>query len=1085
MIRNVVLFVSCVALLAILVYGFLALTDEPDYATSRPASPEESLPPRSELSGAGEPFRFAEMVEVPGGGEMMFRRYDPRTGQPTDMLRCADWQTAPDSRNEILVTRPELTMLLPSGMIAVISADKGRLAAERVRRNEIAPKFGRLDGNATILIDLETRADRGPRDERPQDFIKIELGTVEFDLERAELRSEDALHVESQEFEISGRGLELVWNQIDNRVDRLVLAQGEQVVLRSSRGLLGDFGEPSSRPAADVKTPSPASAKSKIVRKTRKPRRRPTTYECTLTGGIVADHYRGDARIAGLRAESLLLTFDVGGGAGLPGRGPAGERPSQAAERLVVRWSGPLTLMGADPPAQRATARRRLTASGDVVLERGEARVQCGSLEYHEETRQIWLHPAADGRVELTLGDGQSASARTIYVDQARGIIKLIGDVSLRSREADAAAADGKLGVALRCRDWAELKLARRTDAAATQPAAASAAAPTDELLALGRLESATFVGEVRGDFGRQRLGAQRFELRFRADAPQTDTAAGSLEAGLEAATAWGEVELRDGGDVLRGAQVDLAFAQTAEGELFPRRMVALGGVEISRGDAEISGARVTASFEPLVAEAAAPSAAPSAAPGVAPGRTRFSLRSLEIAGNARLVDPRSETAARGDRVVAAFVGENSLSTATVYGTSSRPARLHAAPFTVRGEQIDVDRAAQTLHIDGPSRLSFRSDRGLQGQSLARAATVTVSADRTLHVDGRANQVDFDGNVLARSGDETMRARSLRLLLEDAAPEAAAAPRPDSPLQIFVREARRAVGIDENSRNDSVLDLDAEVGERVRKVPVRLVAQSALVKSEVAADGGAPPLTSASLEAPRLEVDIPGRRITTTGATTLLLTNRRGVEESSGERDALGLPSALLTSGPSQTAMACDDGMTYLFGEAGPERRDVALFTGQVYFVHRAGREMVNLEDMLPAAQRDPAALARLKSRNASLNSDRMEVEFSVEGEPGSRGAGALGTAPLRLAWLQATGNVLLQDRQETGGRQVNAHVVEFNRLRGLVRVGGTSTVWARIYTENRQTGATDLHTAEQYIIDMTNGTVRVPGPAEGTLGRQ
>ena len=190
----------------------------------------------------------------------MFRRYDDQTGRPRDMFLCEDWQPVPGSKNEIRVSAPELAIMLPSGMIATISADEGQITVDRVEQSQMRPKTGWLEGNAKIVVDRETGVDRTPSAERPEDVITIALDRLEFDLEGGELKTDGRVAVSSDDFEIAGSGLNLVWNQADNRIETLTLARGEEFVLYPAAGLFGmvnktepvqaEEAEPATAPAA-------------------------------------------------------------------------------------------------------------------------------------------------------------------------------------------------------------------------------------------------------------------------------------------------------------------------------------------------------------------------------------------------------------------------------------------------------------------------------------------------------------------------------------------------------------------------------------------------------------------------------------------------------------------------------------------------------------------------------------------------------------------------------------------------------------------------------------------------------------------
>jgi hypothetical protein len=233
-----------------------------------------------------------------------------------------------------------------------------------------------------------------------------------------------------------------------------------------------------------------------------------------------------------------------------------------------------------------------------------------------------------------------------------------------------------------------------------------------------------------------------------------------------------------------------------------------------------------------------------------------------------------------------------------------------------------------------------------------------------------------------------------------------------------------------------------------------------------------------------LEVDIVHRQIFTTGLTELLMVDRRGLGESGQANDALGLPSALMTRGASQTAMRCEGRMTYVLGPDGPNRQDTAVFEDRVVFVHCSGNQMVNLEEMLPKGATAAQLTDPTRSRRASLDCDRLECWFRpTAGKGDMQRGGALTRTPLQLASLLATGSVYLRDQQATRVRDVHADAVEFNRDEDRIQIQGVAGTDARVYFEDTQTGQSDSHAGPQIVINLKDGTIR-SGQMTGELRR-
>ena len=576
MARNAVLLVSTLAILGVLFVVYTTMLDDPVVpADATGTAGGDTLP----VGPSGDPsaaLPIAGVGEVPPGEAIEFTVYDERTGRPQQHFRCDEWTPVKGSKGEIQVSKPQLVISLPSGRTATISADVGQVTVERIERGAGEPRRGWLRGDVRIVLQTPARGDATAAEPAQRDLTTIHLEHLEFDLEPGTLHADGMVRVTSSAFELSGTGLDLVWNEADNVVESLVIYQGEQLTVFRGVGLFRANGGQASglstdRPEAGPPESSDGPPQKEPAAARAKRRRRNTSYLCTLSGGVVAEQFDGDQSVGKLEADQVRLLFDMSGAADRiigesDAPGPAATQPAERRGRMVVRWNGPLRI---DPQSasQADEARRHLEASGETVtLTHTDGVVQCGRLEYRDETQQIWLHPRADGRVHFSLGARLSASASSVYIDQANNIIKLIGDVSLDSQRGET---PGARRQSIRCSLWAELHLAAKTKAVPTSQ-------PTSEqqgrLLSYGQLESATFVGDAAVEIGGQTLTAQRVDARFKpGDGEQT------LDTALEMATATGTVRLAREGEALECEQLALTFAVTADGELYPSHMDANG----------------------------------------------------------------------------------------------------------------------------------------------------------------------------------------------------------------------------------------------------------------------------------------------------------------------------------------------------------------------------------------------------------------------------------------------------------------------------------------------------------------------------
>lgn len=1081
MVRNIVLAASTLAVLGLIVVGYAVLVQRPHWEDTQREQMEPPLAPSDDV----EPMHIQGALDVPPGEELVFRVFDPRTGQPTDMFRCADWQPVPELKNEIRVSQPRLSLRMPGGMIASISADEGQIAVDRVETSSMRPNRGWLAGNVKIVVDRSTALDRTPAAERPDDLIVVAMDQLQFDLELGELETDDDLTVTSREFRIAGQGLHLIWNQAENRIDTLTLREGNEFVLYGAGDLISATTETTPPPT----TPTTIAATAPANRP-EKPRKR-TTYVCTLSGGVQAGQFHDDNLLGGIVADQLQLLFDVGGAAGRAlehsrPEAPASQPAAEPRDRLVVRWSGPLTIVPEQTTATEEAGRMQMVATGTpVVLSRAEGEIRCGRVTYHDETQRIWLDPLPGQKVQFAVGPGLSASAEAVYVARQQQLVKLIGDVTLISRDNA-----GAVRSSIHSSYWTELHLAAgRTSTTETAQTTPTADPGLGAVVGAGRIESATFVGDVQVDLGGQQVTAHRLDVTF-------DTAGDeqSLEQSLRHALASGGVRLTSGAAAVTAAQLELDFAQMPDGKVYPSQMRAVGTVEIARDRARLRGDRVTALLAPTAGSGAA-------------ARAGLVIQELDVDGRSELLDPENRVGVRGTQIHALFSAQNQLQTATVLGTADDHAVVYYQGATVRGEQIDIDHPALTLGVDGASRLSFKAQRGIDGERLGGDRRVVVTSTEQLLLDWKQDQIRFAGDVVARSGNEQLHADVLTLHFERlaAATTPTAAARSDwEKLWTLGRQMMRSGGVGTPDGDElNVLAFDSE--RSVRKEPAWLRAENALFQSEAYTPGEDQPITHASISAPDLYVYIAERRFETVGDTRLLMMNRgRAATQPDAPREPLGLSSALVSRGPSQTAMQCNERMTYVLGSA-EDPRDSAVFLGDVFFVHRTGKEMVNLAQMLPELAADPERLDALRSRNASLECERLECWFGIEQGGAAHGDGALTGRGRTLDSLTASDSVYLRDvESESRILEVNAAWLHFERHDqneaalaaanddgdvtpvtppSRLEIRGDGSSEARIYLEDQASGQFGFHHGQELVVNLTDGTIRT-GDITGQFSR-
>jgi hypothetical protein len=1072
MVRNVILLISTLAVLLLLFAGYTSLVGGWGRPADTSPSPAAALPQTTQV--ADENKLQIQGVEIEPGEKMAYIAYGP-DGRPTDYFRCENWEKVAGTTNELLVTQPELMMRLPSGMIVTVTAERGQISADRVDRKRVQPKFGWLAGNARIVIDRATRFDRTPLSERPEDQITIEMERLDFDLELGELKTAEPLRVTSPQFEITGTGLHLLWNQADNRVEKLLIERGGQMVL--SGDLLASLGESLAKDDRDAGLPTTTQPAQRVVSAPTGKSRKGTPYRCEFTGGVSVDHYVGRERAGRLQADELVLVFDMGGEDRSLARrekatptAPTSQPDERPANQLVVRWNGRLALGPASGPPVPERPRRQFEARGrPVVVDLPNGRVLCSRLILQEETKRLWLYPTEDGLVELSSGDKLSVKAAGVFLDLGSNVAKLVGQVLF---ESDAGRGSANQSLRIGCNLWAELHLAAGRDKNTAENV-------FDNPLASRPPESAVFVGDVRVEYGEQVLRAQRFDTRFRrtqghaepdallgaaAAPPRSESAAKAppMQALLESAVATGEVCL---------SVVDSSARHDWQGVLEQRAAVLRRALVQAVSKGARGGRRDRARPEDRTLRCA------SLRLNFAPEGGEVRVREMEASGAVEIYDRDRRFAVRGRRVAATFAGREEFQRATVSGTEADPALVRARAYTLRGKEIDVDNQARTLRVDGRSRLAFRSRRSLQGLTRRRAETIAVTSNQSMRVDEPGNTVHFIGEVVASTGNEELLADALTLLLEDAGAER------EQTTRSWAQDAMRLMRgklFGEPQLTHTPRPILAATASRSddRKELAGVLARNAEIRSVVYAPGNPEPLVYQSVSGPELEIDIRRRMIRTVGETVLGLTDRRLRDDADSTRVEPGFPSALMTRGPSQTVMWCQRGLTYVLGEEGPQRRDSVLLEGGVVFRHVTGRDMAQLEQWMPELVSDPdfSKTHKIKNRNIELRCGRLEGAFVAADKSGGRRARLDLRPSLQVSLLNARDNVYVRDQQDAVVREVFAHQLEFDRASAVLRVLGLpeAGIMATVYDQNLETGRFSMPaTGPEIIVNLETNTVR------------
>ncbi len=507
------------------------------------------------------------------GGEAPELRVYDKKGNTRIIFRATRWNPINDTEFDLV--EPTVRLTLPGTQLAYIWADEGRATILQGENGDPVAKRGQLRGNVRLFIDLtdqtwrDQHPDRAEPDQHPESVVKLWLDQVRFDLDLSFLDSDGPVTLQSGPGDLEGKGFKIVWNELDRRIQQLVIAEGRRAILRNVdlAGVSGSRVKDEKTTAPSTETPpdqkaqaapsqtAPETGVARIVRPTEPgalpyieltgPRQRPVeprieTYRLTFRDNVVAKQKEGGRVIGGMRnADTLALLVDFNPAErrtmGRSMTQPAGPQPTTAPPRvptsapaagsgaIELTWSGSLEILPAlSVPDEGAAANRAhmLVRGPAVEIYSGDSgRAVAPEIEYRNETGQVWLRGTKDKPAILEPDERQQLVAYgTVTADQKKGIARIDGAGRLTRREPPETApagivpppADDFRNVEIAWKQAVDLEFAVAEEAA-------TASAPTS-LSAIPKgayLKHAVFLGGASFSDQRQSIQADHIDVAF------------------------------------------------------------------------------------------------------------------------------------------------------------------------------------------------------------------------------------------------------------------------------------------------------------------------------------------------------------------------------------------------------------------------------------------------------------------------------------------------------------------------------------------------------------------------------------------
>ncbi|MGD0077381.1 MAG: hypothetical protein ABSB91_02005 [Sedimentisphaerales bacterium] len=243
-----------------------------------------------------------------------------------------------------------------------ISGDKARVTVE-TSGGQVAPKEGMLSGNVTVRI--------WPTKKGSFSDAVIYLDDISFAGDRSLFSTEGMVEIDSNEVQLKGTGLEIIFNGDDQRLEHLKIAKLENLRLK--------------RWSKQTSPASGASQEDKVGGESKTASRAGKEYKCVLDRNVVIDTAQERLLADVVSISNFLMSGDTGGkeedtgqrtdDGNLPAeaKAEAGQNMQEAAGDVTITCDGGILIVPMDSAktedrgpdfAQGATPGRQRTEDG-------------------------------------------------------------------------------------------------------------------------------------------------------------------------------------------------------------------------------------------------------------------------------------------------------------------------------------------------------------------------------------------------------------------------------------------------------------------------------------------------------------------------------------------------------------------------------------------------------------------------------------------------------------------------------------------------------------------------------------------------
>ncbi len=740
--------------------------------SSKRSSPPVLLPRNSGAPGGAAPLPGSGAAEGTGTDVATLGAINRALVQFVDkndptriagVLRWATLDPLPGGRAN--VTEPRGLIYLRDGRVISVRAQRGTIL--RPPRSE-EPESGTFEGEVRVeLFEPTTRGQ--PADiERPP-ALTLETQSLRFDRSLYEASTGDRWSMASDRIRASGRGIRLVGNDVNQRLELGEFERIDEVVISPrAKPASTAANAATSNTLATPTTSATAAATSSATASNAPPTPADATtpaeaapietlYRAQAEGAVTVTS--GTRRLRGELAEVWvrLVGNQLPDGALGPRDGPTttadtstpatGDPPARDAaspgsatpslraerdEQIRLTWTGPMVIrpldiapmaLASDDAAIRisspASARPTEGASGasaarDASVEFSDQRAGisgiAGSLVYGATSRNLSLLGSRQTPFRVISGERAVLTGEALRVNLGSGIAQLRGPGEVQERAAAEGFAPGT-DAAQRLISWTEQ---------------ADLEFFTSGQWMTGEIKRAAAQGSIVARDARSSLNADFVEAIFDRSEATGTTYITRVAASGDAVARTADTRPGAIASSVRAASLALAFTppKAGERESTPALAIARGLVEAQRAGSKLTCDALDATLEP---------------------DARGQVRAVNVAasGEVRYTDDRG-IEALADRLTADPVAER----ANLFADQPEGARISQRGAVITGRQVTLDAPARQLGVFGPGRLTFqRTTTDATALTTAGDARLDTTWTSWMNLSDKTNTAEIVGDV--------------------------------------------------------------------------------------------------------------------------------------------------------------------------------------------------------------------------------------------------------------------------------------------------------------------------------------------------